>query len=175
MFLHQVDPDPIPDPDDNSTTVSTAVATPPETVASESVDSKPSSASIPWPGSTFIIRSISSGRVITLLDGQIVLSPPGGRGSIHWVCVETKGWLGFQNLASGRFLGHDKKGRLSCSGERHQGWENFCARGRPEGGYVLLMTHWERLWQVGMCIEQGVEKLEKTGGSDGVVWEFIKV
>lgn len=104
-----------------------------------------------------------------------MLAPPGGRGSIHWACVETKGWLGFQNLASGRFLGHDKKGRLCCSVERHQEWENFCARSRPEGGYILLMTHWERLWQVGIYMEQGVEKLEKTGGSDGIVWDFVKV
>ena len=104
-----------------------------------------------------------------------MLAPPGGRGSIHWVCVETKGWLGFQNLASGRFLGHDKNGRLCCLVGRHQGWENFCARGRPEGGYVLLMTHYEKLWQVGSCMERGEEKLEKTEGSDGIVWDFVRV
>ncbi|KFZ15316.1 hypothetical protein V502_05685 [Pseudogymnoascus sp. VKM F-4520 (FW-2644)] len=174
MALYKVDPNPIPDLDDNST-VYTA-ATPPESVATDTLDDpNPTSASVPWPGSTFIIRSISSGRVITLLDGQIVLAPPGGRGSIHWVCEETKGWLGFQNLASGRFLGHNMKGRLCCSVERHLGWENFCARGRPEGGYVLLMTYWESLWQVGSFIEGGVEKLGKIEGSDGIVWNFVKV
>ena len=48
---------------------------------------------------------------------------------------------------------------------------------RPEGGYVLLMTHFERLWHVGIKVEQGVEKLAKSGngGSDGIVWEFVKV
>jgi hypothetical protein len=48
---------------------------------------------------------------------------------------------------------------------------------RPEGGYVLLMTHWERLWHVGSEVEQGVEKLAKVGdgGSGGIVWEFVKV
>ena len=48
---------------------------------------------------------------------------------------------------------------------------------RPEGGCVLLMTHWERLWHVGIKVEQGVEKLAKIeeGASDGMVWEFVKV
>jgi len=179
MVLNQVDPKPIPDPDN-----STVATTPPETIIADLLDdhdpfggAKLSSSSVLWPGSTFIIRSVESGHVITLLDGQIVLAPPGGRGSIHWACVETKGWLGFQSPVSGKFLGHDAKGRLCCSVERHQGWENFCVRMRPEGGYVLLMTHFERLWHVGIKVEQGVEKLAKIGdgGSDGIVWEFIKV
>jgi len=48
---------------------------------------------------------------------------------------------------------------------------------RPEGGYVLLMTHFERLWQVGIKLEQGVERLAKIGNgeSDGIVWEFVQV
>ena len=181
MVLNQVDPKPIPDPDDS--TVCTAT-TPPETVAADLLDdldpfsdARLSSSSVPWPGSTFIIRSVSSGHVITLLDGQIVLTQPGGRGSIYWACVETKGWLGFQNPVSGRFLGHDAKGRLCCSAARHQGWENFSVRMRPEGGYVLLMTHFERLWHVGITVDQEMEKLTKIGdgGSDGIVWDFIKV
>ena len=37
----------------------------------------------PWPGSTFTIRSVSSGRVLTLLNGQIVLTQPSSQGSIY--------------------------------------------------------------------------------------------
>ncbi|KAI9778546.1 MAG: hypothetical protein M1816_004022 [Peltula sp. TS41687] len=161
MVLNQVDPKLILDPDNS--TVYTAT-TPPETVATNLLDdhdpfgdAKSSYSSVPWPGSTFIIRCVSSGHVITLLDGQIVLAPPGGRGSIHWACVETKGWFGFRNHVSG--------------------WENFCVRMRPEGGYVLLMTHFETLWHVGIKVEQEVEKLAKIEykGSDGIVWEFVEV
>lgn len=180
MVLNRLDPEPIPDYDDS--TVHTAV-TPPETVATDLLDdydplgsTKLSTFSTPWPDSTFIIRSVSSGHVITLRDGQIVLAPPGGKGSIHWTCVETKGWLGFQNSVSGRFLGHDKNGKLRCSAEEHKGWENFCVRPTPEGGFVLLMTHFERLWYVGSIVEQGVERLAKIGDrSDGILWEFIEV
>ncbi len=91
--------------------------------------------------------------------------------------METKGWLGFRNTVSGKTLDHDAKERLCCSAERHQGWEYFCARTRPEGGCVLLMTHYERLWHVGIEWEQDVGKLAKigNGASDGIVLEFAKM
>lgn len=179
MVLNSVDPKPIIDHDDST---DYTVTTPPETVADDLMDDRnliggASSFSVPWPGSIFNIRCISSGHVITLLEGQIVLNQPGGRGSIEWECVETKGWLGFRNVVSGKFLGHDKNGRLWCSVERHQGWEYFCARMRPDGGCILLMTHFERLWHVGIKVEQCVEKLAKIegGSSDSIVWEFVQV
>ena len=177
MVLNQVSPKPI----DNST-VWTA-STPPESVAvdlledpSPAYTSKPSPSSVPWPGSTFIISSVPSGQAITLLDGKIMLAPLGGRGSILWECVENGGWLAFRNVASGRFLGHNGKGRLCCSAERHDRWEHFCVRMRPEGGYVLLSTNWGELWPVGIKVEQGVEVLVKikNGSSEGGIWEFIK-
>src|SRR6266487_2794649 len=91
LVLNKVDPKLMSDP---ATSTTGMTNTPPETVATDLMDDRdpfggpiPSSSSVPWPGSTFIIRSVSSGQVITLLDGQIVLAPPGGRGSIHWACV----------------------------------------------------------------------------------------
>ncbi|KAL2044107.1 hypothetical protein ABVK25_012463 [Lepraria finkii] len=181
MVLNQVDPKPVLNHDDSTVDKST---TPPESIATDVLNhqdplggAEPSSYLVPWPGSTCIIRSVSSGHVITLLDGQIKLTQPGGRGSIHWVCVETKGWLGFRNTVSGKFLGHDGNGRLRCSADQHRGWEYFCVRPRPEGGCILLMTHYMRLCQVGIKVEQGVEKLAKieNGESDGIGWEFAKI
>jgi hypothetical protein len=178
MVLNHLDPQPISESD---TSTVYAAMTPPESVATDFLEeqdplgsAKLSSSSVPWPGSTFIIRSALSGHVLTLRDGQIVMAPPGGRGSIHWACVETKGWLGFRNTVSGRFLGHDNSGRLRCVADRHQEWEKFCVRMTPEEGYVLLMTHWERLWQVGSVVDRGVEKLAKIGEA-GIIWEFVKV
>ena len=74
---------------------------------------------------------------------------------------------------SGKFLGHDKNGKLRCEADRVQEWEKFCVRMTPEGGFVLLMTHWERLWQVGITMERGLERLAKIGEA-GIVWEFVK-
>lgn len=152
-------------------------ATPPETIAGNlDWDVNSSTSTVPRPGFTFIIRSVSCGRVITLRDGQIVLTQPGGCGSVHWACVETNGWLGFQNVASGKFLGHDIMGRLRCSAEQHSGWERFHVRPRREGDYILLMTNWDHLWPVGIKVEQGVEYLAKINeaGSGGAIWEFIE-
>ena len=182
MVFNQVDFEPIKMNDDDDS-IYTA-NTPPETVAADFLDDHDPlggagscSYLVPWPDSNFIIRSVSSGHVITLLEGQITLTQPGGRGSIHWKCVETKGWLGFRNTVSGTFLGHDPKGRLCCSAKRHQGWENFCVRMRPQGGCILLMMHYDRLWHVGIKEEQGVETLAKIGdgGSGGMTWEFVAV
>jgi len=181
MFFSQVEPKPIDDASTNYTST-----TPPETLADDSdlnlLDADPLSgsfatSSVPWPGSTFIIRAASTGAVITLLDGQIILQPPGGRGSIHWACVESKGWLGFRNPVSGRYLGHDDNSRVRCTSNRHLPWEYFCVRLRPEGGYLLLMTHYERLWPLGIREEKGVQKLSKMGipVEEGMVWEFVKV
>ena len=56
-------------------------------------------------------------------------------------------------------------------------------RMKPEGGCVLLMRHYLRLWHVGLVeLEQGEKKKKKKklakvaeGGIKGMVWEFIKV
>src|ERR1700712_4541908 len=95
--------------------------TPPETVTSEVINDKDyldnvksNSSSVPWSGHIYIIRSAITGQVLTLLEGNLVMAKPGGRGSIHWACVEKNGWLGFRNPVSGKFLGHDQVGNLRC-------------------------------------------------------------
>lgn len=186
MSLVDMDPRPMSEADDS--TVNTA-ATPPETIIDDNLldtedpltDNPLTSSSVPWPGSTFIIRSASSGKVLTLVDGKIILASAGSRGSIHWKCVEQKGWLGFRNTISGRFLGHNKNGRLCCVADRQQGWENFCVRMTPDGGFLLLMTHFEKLWKVGLKTVEGTgeEKLVKMNSADAeegkVEWVFVKV
>ncbi|KAL8977459.1 MAG: hypothetical protein Q9177_006631 [Variospora cf. flavescens] len=180
------DPDPLEEDDDPKLSRSS-------NSSSSSSSSSSSFSLVPWPNSTFVIRCVSSGRVITLLEGQITFTtlPPrgrhhggGGGGSVHWACVESNGWLGFLNIVSGRFLGHDSKGKLCCSATRHRRWEHFCVRKRPQGGgYVLLMRHWDGICCVGVKKEeeQGrvVEKLAKLENSaaagsstGGIVWEF---
>lgn len=47
----------------------------------------------------------------------------------------------------------------------------------PDGDYILLMTHFERLWHVGSKNDKGKEKLAKIGENmeEAIIWEFIKV
>jgi hypothetical protein len=143
------------------------------------------SSSVPKSGSSFLIQSVATGKVITFQQGRIVLSPLGGHNMTRWQCVENKGWLGFRDPASGMFLGYDNNEELCCMVRRQDLWENFCVRQRSEGGYLLLMTHyenwimffWNELRPVGMKVENGSEKLAvvKDWKSDLIVWQFIKV
>jgi hypothetical protein len=172
----------IADSTDNDTSTTFTSATPPETVVGDlhSLDDDThnprASSDIPWPGSTFLIRDISSGHVLTLDHGQVVVTPPGGRGpSVHWACVERNGWLGFRNVASGNFLGHNWTGWLVCAAAQQQGFESFCVRARPDRGFELLMTHWEQLQRVGFHRNQFGEQRLGQGGGTGLTWEFIKV
>ncbi|KAB8302398.1 hypothetical protein EYC80_005820 [Monilinia laxa] len=126
--------------------------TPPSTIVNDDNHKNNDKSSVPWPHSTFLIRSVSSGKLLTLQSGAVILAQPGdNRGSsIHWKCTEEKGWLHFQNAASGLYLGHAFHADLICNARRPDGWERFTARTRPEGGYHLLMTHWGNLWKVGI-------------------------
>jgi hypothetical protein len=113
MFINPTNPEAVQDTDASS--IDTTI-TPPETIPPDLTDDNdnlsrsvvyPSSYTAPKPGSTFIIRSVSSRNIITLFKEQIVLAPPDSLGSPHWECVETDGWLGFRNIASDRFLGRN--------------------------------------------------------------------
>ncbi|KAI9730606.1 MAG: hypothetical protein M1818_008088 [Claussenomyces sp. TS43310] len=174
--------DPESTPSSNDSRVRGAAT--PESVAPDILDdhnplggAEPSAASVPWPGSTFIIRSVSSGHIMTLRGGQIMLAQLGGRGRSSWECVRSKGWFGFRDPGSGRFLGRDDKGRLCCSAAWHEDWERFQFMATPEGGYEMLMTRGEELWPVGIMVEQGVEKLARVrdGIAAAILWEFFKV
>jgi hypothetical protein len=130
-----------------------------------------SQSSAPWPGRTLIIRSHENGQVITFLDGKIVLDKPGGLGTFRWRCVEKKGWLGFRDPASARFLGYDQHGYLRCLVDHHKDWE---------GGYVLLVLVKEELLPLGVQTqetENGAEQKVKIvkWDSGGIVWDFIEV
>ncbi|KAF2726942.1 hypothetical protein EJ04DRAFT_506493 [Polyplosphaeria fusca] len=133
--------------------------------------------SIPWPKSTYILSSKSDRRVLTLLDGEVILDTLGGRGSIHWELFESRGWYGIRNVPSGRLLGHDKKGKLICEVKIHNEWECFTPRARPDGGHDLLMRFWDNLVPVCLKTESGKERLFRItdGKSKSVVWEFTKV
>ena len=174
MTLNQVSPQPISEPDTSTDYTSTT-----PTVDDEDIHHtiQAINSSVPWPGSTYIIRAAGSANVLSLLNGNVVLASPGSRGATHWECTESGGWLGFKEPASGKFLGFNFWGKLCCTGTKQLAWENFCARMRPDGGYVLLMTHWERLWPVGWREEFGKQILSKVdkAAEDGIVWDFMKV
>lgn len=169
----------------------------------------------PVPGQTFILLEASTGRALTLIDGNLRLAyvpdpelmsvsdqqlhpNPSAAGSTapqcvttkgqcnwHWHCVETSGWLGFRNAASGTFLGHDMWQNIIARVYRHQGWEWMTVRPAPistssmEGkrlgfGWYLMVTHWEKLYKINFLEARG-GAFVATDSSEGTVWEFVRV
>lgn len=131
-------------------------------------------------GHTYVIRSLSCGRQITLLNGAVVLSQPGSLGSAHWTCVEVGGWLGFRNVASGNFLRHGGDHHsLGCSNPCHKLWERIQIRPHDalHLGFTLLMEYWGGLKPVGTKMKDGAEKLDRLyePGAQGLAWIFLEV
>ncbi|KAF5878473.1 putative dynamin family protein [Botrytis fragariae] len=169
-------------------TITSTIYTPSSTVISNrrSHGSSDDSSSNPWPNFTYAIRASSSGKFLASNSGGITLvGPQSGRNpGVRWKCTEIKGWLHFQNTASGCFLGHNFWGEIVCTASVADGWERFTTRPIPEGGHYLLMTHWERLWKVG--IKGGtLAKIGEgeTGGfafigeeeGEVVAWDFLRI
>ncbi|KAH7109436.1 hypothetical protein B0J11DRAFT_545041 [Dendryphion nanum] len=141
--------------------------------------------SVPEAGSLFLIQSVATGEIIDLDKGKVILSPIRGTETKRWLCTESKGQLGFQDPKSGLFLGYDENEELCCMVRKQNLWEYFSIRPRPEGGYLLLMCHynswltvlWSELRPVGLKGEGESQRLavitDRNSGS--TVWQFIKV
>ncbi|KAH6718834.1 hypothetical protein BKA61DRAFT_712820 [Leptodontidium sp. MPI-SDFR-AT-0119] len=148
MSLEQFDSESISNSDNSIIYTPTTIS---ENFTADLLENHDPFRSVPSHGFTFIIRSV-------------VLAPPGGRGSIHWACVETEGWLGFWNCISNKFLCYDWNGRLKCSAEQHHGWRHFSiAPVPPKGGYIVQMLDWFKLRPIVIDAENGVQKLGRTG------------
>lgn len=82
MLPNQAAYEPVSDLD--TSTVCTAF-TPPSTIVNDGHHEKDDDSSVPWPNSTFLIRAASSGKLLTLQSGTVILAQPGdNRGSsIH--------------------------------------------------------------------------------------------
>jgi hypothetical protein len=170
---------------DQSTTASVSdlddfsIYTPTTTADNVTLDFVKDHASTSWVpshGSTVIIRSISCGNVLTLLDGHVVLAPPGGRGSILWTCIETGGWFGFRDCVSAKFICHGRDGRLKCTAQQGDSWRHFTITPEPKGGYIMQMLDWWTLRPIVINAQDGLQKLGRTGSklSEGIVWNFLE-
>ncbi|KAH7398932.1 hypothetical protein DE146DRAFT_512302 [Phaeosphaeria sp. MPI-PUGE-AT-0046c] len=132
---------------------------------------------IPSDGCISIIRSVSCGGLLTLLDGEIILAPLSGRGSIHWTCVEFEGWFGFRNTATSKFLCHVRGGKLKCTAGDGEKWRHFTITPVAGKGYIMQMCDWWVLKSVIAVEDHGKKTLGRWGDklADGVVWGFIQV
>ncbi|KAF5631643.1 dynamin family [Fusarium tjaetaba] len=128
--------------------------------------------SVPYPGATFIIRHRDSGKVITIVNGDLRLCEGfNPRGGFHWECIERDRWLGFRNCVSGTIIGHNDRKKFIARVDHHQSHEYFTLQPSPQGGYELLMRHGQELWSMAVG-DDGSELVEVKG--EGALWDFLK-
>ncbi|KAM5356444.1 hypothetical protein ACJ41O_003090 [Fusarium nematophilum] len=128
---------------------------------------------VPGPDAVFVIRHRETGRVITLVDGDLRLCEGfSARGGFHWHCVEKDRWLGFRNCVSGTYIGHNERKGFIARVTHHRQHEYFCVRAHPRGGYELLMRHGNELWS--MAVGGDGAALAETKG-EGALWDFLRV
>lgn len=128
--------------------------------------------SVPYPGAVFVIRHRDSGKVITIINGELRLCEGlNSRGGFHWECIEKDKWLGFRNCVSGTLIGHNNRKKFIAKVDSHQSYEYFALGPSPKGGYELLMRHGYELWSMAIG-EDGSELVETKG--DGALWDFLK-
>ncbi|KGO67110.1 Actin cross-linking [Penicillium italicum] len=130
----------------------------------------------PWKGRSFVIRDPNTGLVIGLQYGILrLVSEDSEHGcGIFWSCVESDEMLlGFQNMVSGTFIGHNNKGKLIAWAKSHRDWESFCVREHPDGGYVLLVKQGSGF--LPMRIDGGTQLVVSSDRDEGVAWEFTRV
>lgn len=130
----------------------------------------------PWEGRTFIIREPTTKFMIGLHKGILCLVPEqSGHGcGVYWACLESKDmWLGFENVVSSTFLGHDNNGKVIAQAKKQSDFEYFFVRAHPNGGYVLLMKNgWGFL---PLQVERDRQLVIGSKKDGGRAWEFIRV
>ncbi|KAF6839488.1 hypothetical protein CPLU01_01908 [Colletotrichum plurivorum] len=114
-------------------------------------------------------------KAITLVDGwlHMVEAQLGRDGNNHWYCVERDGYFGFQNPASGTYLGHDGNHVIHAKQYHLEAWERFTPRRHPDGGYQLLSPWFHQVLQV-LCVAGDGQNLVRR--NHGITrWEFVAV
>ncbi|OTB00355.1 hypothetical protein M426DRAFT_238303 [Hypoxylon sp. CI-4A] len=126
---------------------------------------------LPWPGNTYIIREPASRHQVTLVHGELRLSPDvGNQGGYHWKCINRSGWLAFYSPVSGQYISYAFGCCLPQKLEQN-GKERFTSRAHPEGGHLLLARCADELLQMRVG-ENSTLVLAKEGGT---AWRFEKV
>lgn len=135
----------------------------------------------PLPGRIYKIISVSCGRQIMILNGQVMLASPEELGSPYWACEQHDTWLSFRNPATGKLLGHDSgnPGLIRCDAQNRLQWEQMLAipHTRTKGAFSILTEYWYGRRSIGLYEVEGGTRLCRIveGHDPGVAWVFSEV
>lgn len=140
---------------------------------------------VPRPGHIYMIRERDTGYSIVQKWGYpVVEEARGSRGGHYWECFEDRGWLGFQNIVSGNFLGVHKLDKIQSQDDYNfvtiedymDEDELFMTRPDTRGGYELIVLREGGWW--GLDIQDGELKMIECCEDEGTrftSWEFIRM
>lgn len=141
----------------------------------------------PLPGGVYIIRDPETRLVIALEGGKLRLASDINVNdrSAQWRCVRhPETWYGFQNVASGTFIGHNDHGQFIAEVRWHRSWEQFRVDHHENGGYVLLVRRdfWYSwfgpVWFEPMEIEGDGDEMRlvtNKARKGGTAWRFLRL
>lgn len=132
---------------------------------------------IPWAHSIYMILETTTKKCITIENKKIVLrdfsSAELPKANNSWLCLEKDGYLGFQNPATGRFLGRNGHRKIHADASHFKGYEMFAPRKHTNGAYMMMMAADNFKLRM-MCLdENGEELVDRDHGC--TTWEFYKV
>lgn len=130
---------------------------------------------IPCAESTYLIKHRASGRFLVIKAGKLSLqSSIDGQVGSHWTCVEEYGWLGFQNVVSGRYLSYRPNSRqtFSTAGDFSSDGQYFVAKPHTSGGFGLYALWRDKLKK--MELKATVSSGDINAESE-TTWSFVTV
>lgn len=129
---------------------------------------------VPWPGHTYMIIEKSSDRAITLENGVLHLgdSKKHPKADMYWLCIEKNGYFAFQNIRSGKYMGHDGNQGIRALATNVDAWEMITTRAYPGGGHQMLVPHWWHTLRIVSIAEDGESLVTREHGTTS--WEFVR-
>lgn len=92
-----------------------------------------------------------------------------GNANQIWICTTNENnEFGFQNEATGRFLGRDVYQHLACYAERQRGWECLTFTSLPHDGYKLAVPIDERKCPIKLVSDGGGKYMQVVAESNAV-------
>ncbi|KAI1363499.1 hypothetical protein F5Y08DRAFT_354298 [Xylaria arbuscula] len=171
----------------NNTQPNEGELSPEESQPPTSISHAPSQETIcvPDPGGIYIIRHIQSGKVITVIDGSLILEKvPRKRGGIYW-CYQQflDGWAALRNTVSGMHLGYDHMTTTAPSALRDLGPSRCFLQPRHPRGYGLYIKYYRETLAPLVVVREGPDHVivlddgedNRVAAAAVAIWEFIGV
>lgn len=104
------------------------------------------------PGQTYLLKNILRNRYLESNNGWLgyVRYADGESENALWICTKKGIYLGFQNVADGKFLGTEVLGRVIAKASSMKEWESFIVVHHADGYHLVKQSggEFEYSWDI---------------------------